>query len=56
MAAHRLQPRALMDLVWPDVVVEENNLAAQISALRKVSAAMSSPPFPGAVIASRPSR
>jgi DNA-binding winged helix-turn-helix (wHTH) protein len=27
---------ALMDLVWPDVVVEDNNLAAQISALRKV--------------------
>ena len=28
--------RDLMDLVWPDVVVEENNLAAQVSALRKV--------------------
>src|SRR5262252_712743 len=28
--------RALMDLVWPEAVVEENNLAAQISALRKV--------------------
>jgi len=27
---------ALMDLVWPGLVVEENNLAAQISALRKV--------------------
>ena len=26
----------LMDLVWPDVVVEENNLQAQVSALRKV--------------------
>jgi TolB-like protein len=25
----------LMDLVWPDVVVEENNLSVQISALRK---------------------
>ncbi|HUL64237.1 MAG TPA: winged helix-turn-helix domain-containing protein [Burkholderiaceae bacterium] len=28
--------RALMDLVWPGVVVEENNLAAQVSALRKL--------------------
>ena len=27
--------RALMDLVWPGVVVQENNLAAQVSALRK---------------------
>jgi DNA-binding winged helix-turn-helix (wHTH) protein len=26
----------LMDLVWPDVIVEENNLQAQVSALRKV--------------------
>lgn len=26
----------LMDLVWPGLVVQENNLAAQISALRKV--------------------
>ena len=26
----------LMDLVWPGLVVEENNLAAQVSALRKV--------------------
>ena len=28
--------RALMDLVWPGLVVQENNLAAQVSALRKV--------------------
>jgi predicted ATPase/DNA-binding winged helix-turn-helix (wHTH) protein len=27
---------ALMDRVWPGLVVEENNLAAQVSALRKV--------------------
>ncbi|HEY5321693.1 MAG TPA: winged helix-turn-helix domain-containing protein, partial [Caldimonas sp.] len=27
---------ALMDLVWPGLVVQENNLAAQVSALRKV--------------------
>lgn len=27
---------ALMDLVWPGLVVQENNLAAQISTLRKV--------------------
>jgi predicted ATPase/DNA-binding winged helix-turn-helix (wHTH) protein len=28
--------RALMDLVWPGLVVQENNLATQVSALRKV--------------------
>ncbi|MGE5118102.1 MAG: ATP-binding protein, partial [Betaproteobacteria bacterium] len=28
--------RALMDIVWPGLVVQENNLAAQVSALRKV--------------------
>ena len=28
--------QALMDLVWPGLVVQENNLAAQVSALRKV--------------------
>ena len=28
--------RALMDLVWPGLVVTENNLAAQVSALRKL--------------------
>jgi DNA-binding winged helix-turn-helix (wHTH) protein len=27
---------ALMDIVWPGLVVQENNLAAQVSALRKV--------------------
>src|SRR5258706_1433362 len=27
---------ALMDLVWPGMVVQENNLAAQVSTLRKV--------------------
>ena len=27
--------RALMDIVWPGLVVQENNLAAQVSALRK---------------------
>ena len=26
----------MIDLVWPGVVVQENNLAAQVSALRKV--------------------
>lgn len=31
-----LTKAALLDLVWPGVVVQENNLAAQISALRKV--------------------
>jgi DNA-binding winged helix-turn-helix (wHTH) protein/TolB-like protein len=28
--------RAMMDAVWPDVVVEENNLTVQMSALRRV--------------------
>ena len=28
--------RALIDLVWPGLVVQDNNLAAQVSALRKV--------------------
>src|SRR6185369_8798732 len=28
--------QAWMDLVWPGLVVQENNLAAQVSALRKV--------------------
>jgi len=31
-----LTKHALMDQVWPGVVVEENNLAAQISALRRI--------------------
>ena len=39
---------ALMDLVWPGLVVEENNLAAQVSALRKV--------LGGEVIATIPGR
>lgn len=34
--AQLLTKHELMDLVWPGVVVEENNLAAQVSALRKV--------------------
>lgn len=40
--------RALMDLVWPGLVVQENNLAAQVSALRKVVG--------GTVIATIPGR
>jgi len=43
-----LGKRALMDLVWPGLVVQENNLAAQISALRKV--------LGGEVIATIPGR
>jgi predicted ATPase/DNA-binding winged helix-turn-helix (wHTH) protein len=34
--AQLLTKHELMDLVWPGVIVEENNLAAQVSALRKV--------------------
>jgi len=33
---HLVGKRMLMDLVWPGLVVQENNLAAQVSALRKV--------------------
>lgn len=33
---HLVGKSTLMDLVWPGLVVQENNLAAQISALRKV--------------------
>ena len=35
-AGRLVSKRALMDLVWPGLVVQENNLAAQVSALRKV--------------------
>src|SRR5882672_2625549 len=34
--AELVSKRTLLDLVWPGLVVEENNLAAQVSALRKV--------------------
>ncbi len=37
----------LMDAVWPHVVVEENNLQVQISALRKVLGAQSIATVPG---------
>ena len=33
---HLVHKHALMDRVWPGLVVQENNLAAQVSALRKV--------------------
>ena len=35
-AGHLVTKAELMDEVWPGLVVEENNLAAQVSALRKV--------------------
>lgn len=34
--ARVVSKRELIDLVWPDVVVEENNLSVQITALRKL--------------------
>ena len=37
----------LLDLVWPDVVVEENNLQVQISALRKILGAGAVETIPG---------
>lgn len=37
----------LLDLVWPGMVVEENNLAAQVSALRKVLGASAFATIPG---------
>ena len=39
LASHRgrtLSKAQLLDTVWPDVVVEENNLQVQVSALRKL--------------------
>ena len=37
----------LMDLVWPDVFVEENNLAVQVSALSKLLGAAAIATVPG---------
>src|SRR4249920_1255268 len=37
----------LLDLVWPGLVVEENNLHVQISALRKVLGAQAVATIPG---------
>jgi len=37
----------LLDLVWPDVVVEENNLQVQVSALRKLLGPQSIATIPG---------
>jgi DNA-binding winged helix-turn-helix (wHTH) protein len=31
-----LSKHTLMDIVWPDLVVEENNLQVQVSTLRKL--------------------
>ena len=42
----------LMDQVWPGIVVEENNLAVQVTTLRKVLGAESIVTIPGRVIAS----
>jgi predicted ATPase/DNA-binding winged helix-turn-helix (wHTH) protein len=35
-AGHLVDKAELMDLVWPGLVVQENNLAAQVSVLRKL--------------------
>lgn len=35
-AGNEVSKNAIMDAVWPDVAVEENNLTVQISALRRV--------------------
>jgi len=46
--AGQLVPKAaLLDLVWPGVVVEENNLQVQVSALRKVLGADAIATVPG---------
>ena len=37
----------LFDLVWPDVVVEENNLQVHVSALRKLLGAQTIATIPG---------
>ena len=41
----------LFELVWPDVVVEENNLQVHISALRKLLGPQTIATIPGAAIA-----
>ena len=43
----------LMDLAWPGLIVEENNLQVQISALRKIWARRRSRRFRGVDIALR---
>ena len=46
--AGQLVPKAeLLDLVWPGLVVEENNLQVQISALRKILGADAIATVPG---------
>ena len=42
----RVVPKAeLLDLVWPGLVVEENNLQVQVSALRKLLGAQAAAGF-----------
>ena len=43
----------LIDLVWPGLVVEENNLQVQVAACASCSGRRRSPRFPGAATASR---
>ena len=52
-AGDLLSKEELLDLVWPGLVVEENNLQVQISTLRKLLGPMRSLPFLGAAIDSR---
>jgi predicted ATPase/DNA-binding winged helix-turn-helix (wHTH) protein len=42
-----ISKHALMDIVWPDVVVEENNLQVQISTLRKLLGSSTITTMPG---------
>ena len=44
----------LLDLVWPDTVVEENNLQSQVSQLRKLLGPQAISTIPGRGIASLP--
>ncbi len=44
---HVVSKNELLDLVWPDVVVEENNLQVQISSLRKLLGPQAIATIPG---------
>ncbi|MDQ6685851.1 MAG: winged helix-turn-helix domain-containing protein, partial [Pseudomonadota bacterium] len=50
LIAHRervVSKNELLDLVWPDLVVEENNLQVQVSSLRKLLGARTIVTIPG---------
>src|SRR5512143_4155469 len=46
-AGQLLSKDELLDIVWPNLVVEENNLQVQVSTLRKILGAQSIATIPG---------